>query len=73
MFKELLKASPMTQTQLAKTLGVNQSNVSMNMGHDNPSINTVLAYLEILGYELVVQPKKPGRRPDGQILITKED
>lgn len=72
--KKALKATNTTQQQLAERTGAkSQSVIGQRLCNKNISINLILEMLEVVGYELVIQPKKPGRRPEGQILITLED
>ena len=72
--KIAMKNTNTTQKQMAERLGEKtQSVISQRLLHDNMSINLALEMLDVLGYEIVVQPKKRGRRPDGQILITRGD
>lgn len=63
-----------TQLQLARAAGMkNQSNVSEAFKRDM-KISLVVRFAEAMGYELVLQKKKPGRKQDGQIVIDgKED
>lgn len=69
--KQLIKESGFTQATLAKALGYNnQSSVAMRLSKNNSmTVDNLAEMLAVLGYELVVQPKKPGRRPDGQFVI----
>ena len=69
--KQLIKESGFTQATLAKALGYNnQSSVAMRLSKNNSmTVDNLAEMLAVLGYELVVQPKKPGRRPEGQFVI----
>lgn len=58
-----------TQLQLARAVGLkHQSNVSEALKRDM-KISLVAKFAEAMGYELVLQKKKPGRKADGQIVI----
>lgn len=72
--RKVMKETKITQTRLAEILGEkHQSVISERLRQNNISINLAMEMLDVMGYELVIQPKKPGRRPEGQILITMED
>ena len=71
---EILRAAMsekgVTQKQLAMSIGAkSQSVVAERLRTNTFTVANLNAMLEALGYELVVQPKKPGRRPDGQFVI----
>jgi hypothetical protein len=40
---------------------------------NNLSIEIILEMLDAIGYEVVIQEKKPGRRRDDQILIERSN
>ena len=69
--KQLIKASGFTQTTLAKALGYNnQSSVAMRLSKNNSmTVDNLTEMLSILGYDLVIQPKKRGRKADDQFII----
>lgn len=72
--KNAMKIRGVTQTDLAKKLNAKtQSVIAGRLNHPNMSINNALEMLNELGYEITIQPKKAGRRPEGQIVITMED
>lgn len=68
--KQAMKKQKTSQSQMAKRIGVKgQSVIAQRLRTDNMSVNMVIEMLEVIGYEIVIQEKKRGRRPDGQILI----
>ena len=72
IIKQAMKDTRVTQEQLKDRMGLtNQSVISMRINSDNPTVGTVIEILDELGYELVIQPKKRGRRPDDQEVVTK--
>ena len=72
ILKKAMKETHITQEQLRDRLGfANQSGVSMRINREKQSVNSLLEVLDELCYELVIQPKKRGRRPDGQEVVTK--
>lgn len=69
-----MKETKTTQQQLADRIGAkHQSVISERLKMDNLSINKALEMLEALGYELVVQEKRRGRKREGQITIERSD
>lgn len=72
--KQAMKATHTTQMQMKERIGAkSQSVVSMRLSSDGLSISNVLEMLDAIGYELVIQPKRPGRRPEGQFVINNEE
>ena len=68
--RQAMKNQKTTQKQLADRIGAkSQSVISERLKMDNLSINTVIEMLDGIGYEMVIQEKKRGRRPEGQIII----
>lgn len=69
-----MKETKTTQQQLADRIGAkHQSVISERLKMDNLSINTALEMLEALGYEMVIQEKRRGRKREGQITIERGD
>lgn len=72
--KQALKNQKTTQQQLADRIGAkSQSVIAQRLRMNNLSIETVLEMLDAIGYEMVIQEKKPGRRRDDQILIERRN
>lgn len=72
IIKQAMKATRVTQEQLKDRMGLaTQSVISMRINSENPTVGTVIEILDELGYELVIQPKKRGRRPEDQEVVTK--
>jgi transcriptional regulator with XRE-family HTH domain len=65
------KEKKVTYDQLAKAVGAKSYSNIKNLLSDkaNPTIDSLIPVLEALGYEMVIQPKKQGRRPEGQYVI----
>jgi transcriptional regulator with XRE-family HTH domain len=71
--KQAMHDAGITQTQLAKLIGVpGQSTISEYFKRDM-KISLVAKMCEAMGYELVIQKKKPGKRSSGQIVIGGDD
>lgn len=72
--KMIMKNRDVTQMQMATMTGAKrQSSVSTILNNNNLRFDTACEMLALMGYEITVQPKKPGKRPEGQIVITMED
>lgn len=72
--KQALKNQKTTQQQLADRIGAkSQSVIAQRLRMNNLSIETILEMLDAIGYEIVIQEKKPGRRRDDQILIERSN
>lgn len=68
--KIAMKNQKTTQAQLAKRIGASsQSVIAQRLRMNNLSVDTVIEMLDAIGYEMVIQEKKRGRRPEGQIII----
>lgn len=68
--KIAMKNQKTTQVQLAKRIGASsQSVIAQRLRMNNLSVDTVIEMLDAIGYEMVIQEKKRGRRPEGQIII----
>lgn len=72
--KQALKNQKTTQQQLADRIGAkSQSVIAQRLRMNNLSIEIILEMLDAIGYEIVIQEKKPGRRRDDQILIERSN
>lgn len=61
----------LNQAQVAKLVGMkNQSNVSEALKRDM-KISLFAAFADAMGYEVIIQKKKKGPKPDGAYVITK--
>ena len=60
VLKEALKSRGMTQTALAKELGMLVSGLSMNMSRDNMGLDNFRKILNALDYDVVVVDRRTG-------------
>ena len=68
--KTAMKNQKTTQVQLAERIGASsQSVIAQRLRMNNLSVDIVIEMLDAIGYEMVIQEKKRGRRPEGQIII----
>lgn len=68
--KDIMKAEGVTQMAMAQSIGKGRPNdVSARLNNENMTFDKAIEMLQVMGYEVVVQKRKPGRRADGQTLI----
>lgn len=64
-----IRESGSTQLRVAKSIGYKgQSSVGSRI-RGNITVKNLLAIADAIGYEVVLQKKKPGRRPEGQYVL----
>lgn len=72
--RAIMKERKITQQAMASALGKERPNdISARLNYKNMSFDRAIEMLSVCGYEVVVQEKKRGKRPDGQILIIQSD
>ena len=74
--KGIMEAKDVSQADLASMLGYkSQSGVAemLNRPESGTSTDKLIAICNILGYEVVLQPIKKGRREAGQIVLERSD
>lgn len=70
--RKAMKEKGCTQAQMAKAIGKPSANsVGSRLTSDSLSTNNIIEMLDVLGYELVVQPKTQGQRKEGAMVIEK--
>lgn len=72
--KKIMKEKGVTHKVIADALGYKRvTNVSSKLMTKNLTFDGAIEILNIIGYEVVVQPRRPGARPQGQIVIERSD
>lgn len=71
--KSAMIKTGVSQKDIVEQLGVKQTTVSERINYKNISAKHLTEILDILGYELVIQPKVEGDRPDGQYVLERAD
>lgn len=73
--RELMKTKNISLLTMAKALGKERGNeISSRLRSTNLSFNSAAEMLSALGYEIVIQERKPGvRRADQIVIDQKED
>lgn len=68
--RDLMKTKNVSLTTMAKALGKERGNeISSRLRSNNLSFNSAVEMLSALGYEVVIQERKPGVRRADQIVI----
>ncbi len=62
-----------TDKNTGEVVGLKGNDVSARLNNDNLSFDKALEMLNVLGYEIVIQEKRPGARRAGQIVIDQVD
>jgi hypothetical protein len=70
-----MKIHKITQQTMGDRLNIKggQRQVQKRLSIEDWKVSSVIDFLDQMDYELVIKPKKRGKRPEGEILITKED
>lgn len=72
--RQVMKKKNISLLSMATAVGKKRSNdISSRLAYKNMSISSAIEMLNVLGYELVIQEKRPGARRDDQIVITFEE
>lgn len=72
--EQILKDKKMTQMAFAELVGTTQPAIGNARKRNDVYLSTMIKWCNALGYEIVVQEVKPGRRREGQIVLSpKED
>lgn len=67
---KIMKEKKVKQLDMAVAIGKKRPNdVSSRLMSNNLTFDKAIEMLTALGYEVTVQPRKPGKRPEGQIVI----
>ena len=70
----LMREKKITQKSMAECIGKDKpTDVSARLASKNMTFNKAIEMLSIMGYEVVVQPRKAGARPQVQIVIERSD
>lgn len=73
MLDEIIKGKGLTQTTFANMVGTTQPAIGNAKKRNDVYVSTLIKWCEALGYEVVIQEKKPGRRKEGQIVLEQKE
>lgn len=73
--RQIMKSKKVTLSSMATAIGKSRGNdVSARLNNGNLTFDKAVEMLDVLGYEVVLQEKKPGaRRADQLVIDQKED
>lgn len=70
----IMKTKGVTQKAMAESIGKEKAtDVSARLASKNMTFNKAIEMLSVMGYEVTVQPRRAGARPQGQIVIERSD
>lgn len=70
--KAILKEKGITVSQLSRMLGKVQQNIAYQLSNDIHCAK-LAEYCDMFGYEVVIRPKRAGRKEDGAYIIGGEN
>lgn len=69
-----MKAAKFSQKRAGELLGRGQNSISAMLAkEDSTRICAMLQILDVIGYEMVIRPIRPGRREDNCFVVSMED
>ena len=72
--REIMKNKKVSLNSMATSLKKGRGNdISARLSHPNMSFDKAVEMLNVLGYEIVIQEKKPGGRRADQVVIDQQD
>lgn len=72
--RTVMNEKGVTQKQLAAAIGAkSQSVIAERLKTNSFTVSNLNTMLEAMGYEIVIQPKRQGRRADGQFVVDFEE
>ena len=72
--RQVMRDKGVSLLSMAKAIGKERGNdVSSRLNIPNMTINNVVEKLDVLGYEIVIQERKPGARRADQIVIDQKE
>ena len=70
--KMIMKENKFKQQAMAEAIGKKKAtDVSARLMNANMTFDKAIEMLSVMGYEVTVQPRSQGKRPNGQIVIVK--
>lgn len=72
--RQIMKDKKVTLLSMAKSIGKERGNdVSARLNNSNMTFEKAVEMLDVLGYEVVLQEKKPGQRRSDQLVIDQKE
>ena len=74
IIRAIMKEKKVSQLSMASAIGKERANdVSARLASKNMTFDRAIEMLSVLGYEVVVQERRKGGRPDGQFVVVRSD
>lgn len=68
--RQVMRDKGVTLLSMAKSIGKERtSDVNARLYYSNMTFNTAVEMLDVLGYEIIIQERRPGARRADQIVI----
>ena len=72
--RQVMKDKGVTLLSMAKAIGKERANdVSSRLNSPNMTFKNAVEMLDVMGYEIVIQERKPGARRADQIIIDQRE
>ena len=72
--RQVMKDKNVSLLTMAKAIGKERGNdISSRLYYSNMSFDKAVEMLDVLGYEIVIQERKPGARRADQIVIDQKE
>lgn len=72
--RQVMKDKGVTLLSMAKAIGKERGNdVSSRLNSSNMTFKNAVEMLDVMGYEIVIQERKPGARRADQIIIDQRE
>lgn len=72
--RQVMRDKGVTLLSMAKSIGKERtSDVNARLYYSNMTFNTAVEMLDVLGYEIIIQERKPGARRADQIVIDQKE
>lgn len=72
--KAIMKSKRITSRMMAAMVGKKSAKeVQARLSTRNMTVDSILDYLSVMGYELVIQEKRAGKRREDQIVVDHEE
>lgn len=72
--RTIMKEKGFKQQAMAEAIGKKKAtDVSARLASSNMTFDRAIEMLSVMGYEVTVQPRSQGKRPNGQIVIIKSN
>ena len=72
--RQVMRDKGVSLLSMAKSIGKERtSDVNARLYYSNMTFNTAVEMLDVLGYEIIIQERRPGARRADQIVIDQKE